>query len=721
MNPHDVVKFDLRTETGIKIYESKQAVPIIINQCIVRCFYLIKRLIIEIKNKNIKLIKELRKLEPRNFLPCKSRCMTRMLTVSTGIFSVVDFTDAFIKVVIRNPRNRVSFLKEFLCRINFYGIASFTVAVRNDAKYIKDDVNDIFSIKAEKILKVKHHEIMPSIDVEVNMDNSNLYEYAFDSLYKTVTQNKKRFTESHKVVRLMTPQIIDMGDDNFHLYERIIFWSRHATVYETERLIVRMFGQNNVPYESVGHNSKWQRLQLFAFIREENGKKIGYIFSLEPRLEADLKTLKETGVDGVNVIALINPQDQNYVDELKTIFNEAEKKYGGFIKFKTLKDFFRLFGNEEFTKYMGYAEHYNERVKKLLGYDTVIMPSDQAVHKFRTDKSLMLSRHQYQSMLPSEIYEEQVNKLTHNYLERGLYRAMTGNSNFADSFISSEWYYSIHKATGSLEQTAVVVGYLKSIEQLLYAIVRLSIDNGKTIKKKGTGDFIPYTTEDEGFVDTMLGSLIGFMKYYTDIYDVNGFLKRHIITTLNEYRDKYRNDHMHKDNVYKDKEIEEIRAQTIYVYFLILGGCRIRDEDFQKLGIAVTQDDSAEMDETPLLPDFEAWLNPILSFDPLINASVIFFELSAIYDDHVYELRLNTTSKYDESGYAWVLADREYPFDSDPFVWHSGCTKEEAQEQVVDLLKQYLNSGQQAGKLRDHNFVVIGYIGQVECVYKKVP
>ncbi|GHT78023.1 hypothetical protein FACS1894104_0580 [Actinomycetota bacterium] len=704
------LKFDLRGELGVGVEIGRQSIPNVINQCTVRTFYLFRRLGLEIKNSDIKSIEDLNKLNPQNFLPRNdSRCMARMLTISSGVFFVVDTGDAAIRAAVRNPRGGASFFKDFLFRINFAGIANFTFAIVNDAKYIKSDIKDLTSIKAEKILAETATGAMPSIEVEVTMDNSNLYEYTFESLYKTVEHDKKQFTESYEVAKFMIPQIIDVGDDNFNLYKSIVSSSRHATVYETKRLVTRMFAQNNIPFGSC--DSKGE----IAFTRDEEGKKIGYIFTLETTPRIDLEVLQKTGVNSILVISLINPKD--YADTLKDIVGEAEKKHGGFVKYITLRDFFELFGEEEFAKYLGYAERYNERVKSLLGYDTIIMPSTQAVNQFKTGKSMELSKYSYQSIIPSDIYENQINILSHNYFERGLFRAMTGNSNFADSFVSAEWYYSIHKATGSLDQTAVVVGYLKSIEQLLHTIIHLSIDTGKTIKKKNTrGDYIPFTTEDENLVDTTLGSLIGFMKYHADIYEVNSFVKRHITATLDEYREMCRNGNLHKDNIYTDEEVENIRTQTIYLYFLLLGGCTIHDEEFEGLGM-VTQVDSIEIDELPKLSDFADWLNPMLSFDPLINASVIYFDLHPYYNDRRYELRLATTTNYDDSGLKWT-SDVHYPFVNDSFTWYSSCTKEEAQKQAVGLLKQYLESGQQAEKLKDHRFVVIGIFGQVECVYK---
>ena len=48
-----------------------------------------------------------------------------------------------------------------------------------------------------------------------------------------------------------------------------------------------------------------------------------------------------------------------------------------------------------------------------------------------------------------------------------------------------------------------------------------------------------------------------------------------IMDKISVYREKYRNDHFHKDNIYKIDEIEEIRANTILMHYLLLGSMRI--------------------------------------------------------------------------------------------------------------------------------------------------
>ena len=77
------IRVDLRTEIGVLANQSKS---VLINECIIRAIYTLRNLYLQVKNNNIKTIKELSKLNIKEILPFKSRSLTRMLTISTRCF-----------------------------------------------------------------------------------------------------------------------------------------------------------------------------------------------------------------------------------------------------------------------------------------------------------------------------------------------------------------------------------------------------------------------------------------------------------------------------------------------------------------------------------------------------------------------------------------------------------------------------------------------------------
>lgn len=114
--------FDLRTELAIGHELKRQAVPVVINEVLVRGFYFIRRFIKEYKEKgNLSLINW------KLVLPFKNATITRMMTVASGAFLVVDVGDA----ALRAKGNWGT----FFLHINFVNIGRFTLAVCDELSY----------------------------------------------------------------------------------------------------------------------------------------------------------------------------------------------------------------------------------------------------------------------------------------------------------------------------------------------------------------------------------------------------------------------------------------------------------------------------------------------------------------------------------------------------------------------------------------------------------
>jgi len=122
-------KLDFRTELAVKKLLEKQAIPVIVNECLVRALYFVRHLIMEVKEK-----KSLKAIELRKVIPFGNRTVARMLTISSGTFTACDMADAAIRsgvkngFCIQNPK----FWTDFVLRVNFVGIGRFAVAVATD-------------------------------------------------------------------------------------------------------------------------------------------------------------------------------------------------------------------------------------------------------------------------------------------------------------------------------------------------------------------------------------------------------------------------------------------------------------------------------------------------------------------------------------------------------------------------------------------------------------
>lgn len=127
------MKFDLRTEIGIGHQLGQQAIPVIINECIVRGFYFIRRFFSELKSNEVRNISDLKNINWKNTLPFNNRTVIRMLTISTGTMTAIDLADAAIESAVKsggvpNP----AFFHNMIVKVNFVGIGRFAIAVATD-------------------------------------------------------------------------------------------------------------------------------------------------------------------------------------------------------------------------------------------------------------------------------------------------------------------------------------------------------------------------------------------------------------------------------------------------------------------------------------------------------------------------------------------------------------------------------------------------------------
>ncbi len=117
-------KFDLRKEMAVIHELGKQAIPVIINEFVVRGFYFIRHLCEEYKANN-----NLAQINWRNVIPFGNRTVEHMLFISSATFTALDFGDALIHGLKNCGGNPAAFAAAFALRINYAGVCRFTVAV----------------------------------------------------------------------------------------------------------------------------------------------------------------------------------------------------------------------------------------------------------------------------------------------------------------------------------------------------------------------------------------------------------------------------------------------------------------------------------------------------------------------------------------------------------------------------------------------------------------
>lgn len=122
------VRFDLRTEIGVYKQLGEQSIPVIINDCLVRGFYFIRRFVSAAKGK--KNLSDIKKFDWKRILPFNNRTIMNMQLIAAGTFVIVDSIGSGMKAMKNSGGNSTVFLTKFFLRFNFVGFSRFLLAVR---------------------------------------------------------------------------------------------------------------------------------------------------------------------------------------------------------------------------------------------------------------------------------------------------------------------------------------------------------------------------------------------------------------------------------------------------------------------------------------------------------------------------------------------------------------------------------------------------------------
>ncbi len=144
------IRFDLRTELGICHEACKQSIAVLINESIIRAFYFIRRLLVEIQTKEIENTSELSLIDFEKVFPFNNRTITRMNLVSSSVFVTVSTTGAALRAKVVSKGNKEQYVSNFILSLNYIGIGKFLIDIKNEAKYASKDFKVAYKNFAEK-------------------------------------------------------------------------------------------------------------------------------------------------------------------------------------------------------------------------------------------------------------------------------------------------------------------------------------------------------------------------------------------------------------------------------------------------------------------------------------------------------------------------------------------------------------------------------------------
>ncbi len=306
-------------------YESSTMV--MINESITRAFYLIKKLSAEIREKDVRTLADLEKVNPENILPFNNRLISRMIVISSGCFAGINVASATAKAVAKGKKDRVDFARTLLTEIDIAGVGRFIFACVADSKYWGDDLKVVLNRKEKSNKKIDGAEAEKIID-----------EIISNEIFKAISLNPVQTRALQSLETLIVLKDIEHTKD-VEVRERKQKW-----LDLWQRRILSELNLDIKDYFITDENTVYAALCSV----EQSNDNLRWFYLLAAEL-AEFRPYYPLGTGEDDLFKKLQREKYNYVDDQfvrrQIIVNQAEidkiraayKKYKGIISGNTQK------------------------------------------------------------------------------------------------------------------------------------------------------------------------------------------------------------------------------------------------------------------------------------------------------------------------------------------------------------------------------------------------
>lgn len=414
-----------------------------------------------------------------------------------------------------------------------------------------------------------------------------------DNLIKDIEMERDILVIAGRSKRKIEP-LFAISNEVDKLYPRILARMEERVLYNVCKLFIELCKEKNISCKREYGN---------ITIIHQGKDTIVSIINKKPEYKSDsmskkiIRLQEEIGIPGIKVYLL-----KDNIDAREAIrkYSEAINNDGNTLyRCCLFEDFLEeVFGVEMKKAFHDAMIGFKDDLHNAIGYQITELCSSQSLKLFKESlkEELLLFDYDYikrekfikaqkDSSFARDLNDRSYSIIKETYLGKNRYQLMLGDSDFAESFITSEWLFKKYYAVDRLDNTFIVAGYLKSIEQLLWDIIYI-VGQGRSIKG------IPISEETEEDIDKTLGSLQHFMSNYSneDIFQESfgystHFIMNYLKNQISNWRKKHRNGYFHKHNLKDVNKISEIRKETIFLYLLIFGSVNLTAEQMSQLNL----------------------------------------------------------------------------------------------------------------------------------------
>lgn len=459
-------------------------------------------------------------------------------------------------------------------------------------------------------------------------DYKAIIDKAVDIFYNFMIKERFYIYDSFKNQRNIYKEFNLLTEEEFNysiFYEKLVPEIERTLVVGIINDLLKMQGNNilllenqssadpDVYYSKLGLNLPYRDGEEKGWLNYENSREIWSIIfeNKEKEIVAlklstqNLERFKEDDLlekYGISRIQLISLKDTNPSKKERAISEYKCCSTGELLEIYELENYFTdMFGSEVWEYYISQVKGIVHRVKQEVGFTVngELNPKNLSYLK-STLKEIFREKEELNNF---SVFVNEELRLLDFFFNNKIYSALCGDEDFAKSFLTAEHLYRQAIGNSSIDYSIILTGYLKSLEQLLYLLVKktmeisreelwitcsnstnLNKDNvnfrkkNRIINRKSKGRWqVKLIPECERYFEVSMGSLVYCLTDNAKAWRVSQSNIENIRERLLNYAKKRRNKYFHKENLYDLSEVKEIRNETIKLLVLILGSYSISD------------------------------------------------------------------------------------------------------------------------------------------------
>lgn len=448
-----------------------------------------------------------------------------------------------------------------------------------------------------------------------------------------------------------TYPMLKLGNDEFHEYayfERTLEWFVRDLLINT--ILHDLLTIHNIESERQDNKKKniknvprstelFEDRVPFEFVFVNNGEKIG---------------VRYTSLRAGQAAELVEKNKVKRILQIKwsETLTSREKEQEEYTVITAAEFFEKYLSSTEYELFLSKVLPAIEAAKVEIGFETIPRLSPRYLSNFKSEVDIFLANMAFDKMrfqvLPGSKNEKSLSGmifsaddyevLSKNFQQKRLYKALLGDEGFAKCFITAEYQFKVFKQGYNFDYTSVVCGYLKSIEQLLYKLLLINLDNPSRDKlwiKKNSSNIprskytlnvtvrknpktgkrqVVFDRDFMDYFDTTLAPMIWFLHDNVNGWNISDEGRLTVHSFLLNFADACRNDHFHKDNIDDFEVVLSVRNNAILIIYLLLGGYKLTGNHMNDCEVLGIDDDS-----------FDRLYKKIQGFPKSVNKFIVYF------------------------------------------------------------------------------------------------